>query len=259
MTTQRPPSKKKQVIAELYATCKSRGNFVFTNDDVKAVCARLSFSNPFDATKIDSSTGLPDALIEDDAFIVHLGRGSHQFVFGIKNGYHRFEPIPGNRKSQWNYRRSMLNNINTSESNILSVGYNQRIIHDFLYEDIAASPKVYGSNRTHIPLDYRIGNDEIDVRRVQVEIDFTVEYQGHITVFEAKNGEPEDFNVFQLFNPFRYYLQVTEFLPVSSIQCCYLLRPEADKLQLHLYDFTDPRNPGSIELLRNAEYTLVER
>ena len=260
MTQQRPPSKKKQVIAELYDMCKSRQNFVFTNnDEVKAVCAEVGFGNPFDATKIDSSAGLPDTLIEDDAFVVHLGHGSHQFVFGIASGYHEFEPIPDNRKYQWPYRRSMLNNINTSESNILSVGYNQRIIHDFLYEDIAASPKVYGSNRTHIPLDYRIGSDEINVRRVQVEIDFTVEHQGQITVFEAKNGEPMDFNVFQLFNPFRYYLRVTENLSVSSIQCCYLLRPKADKLQLYLYEFTDSRNPGSIELIRNAEYTLVER
>lgn len=124
MTQQRLPSKKKQVITELYDMCKSRQDFVFTNDEVKAVCAKVVFSNPFDATKIDSSSGLPDNLVEDDAFIVHLGRGSHQFVFGIARGYHQFEPVPDNRKYQWNYRRSMLNNINTSESNILSVGYN---------------------------------------------------------------------------------------------------------------------------------------
>ena len=247
------------VIEDLYAMCKARQNFVFTNDEVKEICTDIGFRNPFDATKIDSSAGLPDALIDDDAFVVHLGRGSHQFVFGIENGYHQFEPVPDNRQYQWNYRRSILNNINTSESNILSVGYNQRIIHDFLYEDIAASPKVYGSNRTHIPLDYRIGNDQIDVGRVQVEIDYTVEHQGVITVFEAKNGEPQDFNVFQLFNPFRYYLRATENLSVSSIQCCYLVRPEDDKMRLYLYRFEDTSNPGSITLIRNAEYTLVER
>ncbi|MDE2688728.1 MAG: hypothetical protein OXI16_14715 [Chloroflexota bacterium] len=259
MTTQRPPSKKKQVLTRLYSLCKSRQDFVFTNDEVKAVCGEIDFKNPFDATKIDTSTGLPDALLEDDAFVVHLGRGAHQFVFGIENGYHRFEPVPDNRRFQWNYRRSMLNNINTSESNILSVGYNQRIIHDFLYEDIAASPKVYGSNRTHIPVDYYIGGDEIRISRVQVEIDYTVEHLGEITIFEAKNGEPDDFNVFQLFNPFRYYLRATENLSVTGIQCCYLVRPESDKLRLYLYGFADPKNPGSIELIRNAEYMLVER
>ena len=251
-------SKKQTVITRLYDRCKARGNFVFDNNEVKAVCAEVDFGNPFDATKIDNSVGLPDSLVADDMFVVHLGRGRHQFVHGIASGYHRFEPIPDARRYQWPYRRSILNNINTSESNILSVGYNQRIIHDFLYEDIAASPKVYGSNRTHIPLDYRIGGDEIAVSRVQVEIDFTLEHLGAITVFEAKNGDPDDFNVFQLFNPYRYYRGITQSPPVTSINCCYLLR-QGDRLRLYLYSFDDPQNPGSIRLERNAEYILVPR
>ena len=251
-------SKKQTVITRLYAACKERGELTFDNDDVKRVCAEVGFANPFDATKWDNSAALPDALAGDDVFVVHLGGGRHRFVAGIDIGYHTFEAVPENRRYQWYYRRSMLNSINTSESNVLSVGYNQRIIHDFLYEDITASPKVYGSNRTHIPLDYSIGSDAISVARVQVEIDFTTEYLGAITVFEAKNGFPQDFNVFQLFNPFRYYLRAAEDKPVSSIQCCYLLRKN-ELLRLYLYSFTDSRSPGSIRLERNAEYTLVER
>ena len=258
MTTQRPASKKKQVITELYDMCKCRRDFVFTNDEVKAVCAKVGFGNPFDATKIDSSTGLPDALVKDDAFVIHLGRGSHQFVFGIENGYHKFEDVPENHKYQWNYRRSILNNINTSESNIPYLGYNQRIVHHFLYEDMDTSPKVYFSYRVQIPLDYRIGGSEVNATRARVEIDMTTEHLGTITVFEAKNGEPADFNVFQLFNPLRYYLQAVENLAESSIECCYLLRL-ADRLRLYLYRFNDSRNPGSIEFMRNAEYMLVER
>ena len=242
----------------LYAACQERGDMTFTNDEVKEISDQVGFGNPFDATKIDNSAILPEVLRQDDVFVVHLGRGQHRFVSGIANGYHEFESIPEGNRHQWRYRPSVLNNINTSESNILSVGYNQRIIHDFLYEDIAAAPKVYGSNRTHIPLDYRIGNDSIDVSRVQVEIDLTLEYLGAITVFEAKNGEPADFNVFQLFNPFRYYLRATAGVAGISIQCCYLLR-QGTRLLLYLYSFDDPQSPGSIRLVRNAEYNLVPR
>lgn len=197
----RPQGKKKQALERLYKECQARGRFAFDNDLAREICAQVGFKNHFDVTKIDSSAALPDALRKDDVFVVHLGGGRHQFARGIDAGYHRFETIPDSGKFQWQYRRSILNNINTSESNILSVGYNQRIIHDFLYEDIAASPKVYGSNRTHIPLDYRIGGDRISVSRVQVEVDMTMERQDAITVFEAKNGEPPDFNVFQLVQP----------------------------------------------------------
>ena len=253
-------SRKQTVIAELYALCKGRGDLVFNNDEVRAVCARVGFKNPFDATKWDNSTILPKALVDDDVFVVHLGRGRHRFVSGIAVGYHEFEVIPPELRRQWEYRRSILNNINTSESNILSTGYNHRVIHDFLYSDISISPKVYGSNRTHIPLDYRIGSDEINVSRVQVEIDFTAEHQGIVTAFEAKNGEPADFNVFQLFNPFRYYTRLRDSrnIPVEAVNGCYLLR-HGDRIRLYLYTFTDTRDPGSIQLLKNAEYTLVER
>ena len=260
MTTQRPPSRKKQVLTRLYSLCKARQNFVFTNDEVKTVCREIGFGNPFDATKIDTSTGLPDTLLEADAFVVHLGRGAHRFVFGIENGYHRFEPVPDNRKYQWLLRsHGVLDDLITDERNILYWGYNQRILHYFLYGDRGASPKVYIYDRAQIPLNYRIGNANVEVQKVQVKIYMTLEHSGNITVFEAKNGEPDDFNVFQLFNPFRYYLRATENMSVTSIHCCYLVRPESDTLRLYLYRFTDSQTPGSIELIRNAEYTLVGR
>lgn len=255
---------KKDVLTLLYRWCRYRNNFVFDNREVRRVCDKIGFGNQFDVTKLDDSSDLPPALVAEDIFVVHLGSpkrpepARHRFVRGVANGYHQFEPIPDERRFQWPYRRSILNNINTSESNILSVGYNQRIIHDFLYEDITASPKVYGSNRTRVRLNYRVGDDEINTFPVQVEMDLTLEYLGEITVFEAKNGNPADFNVFQLFNPYRYYLRATQSPPVTSISCCYLLRQD-NFLRLYLYSFDNPEEPGSIRLERNAEYTLVPR
>lgn len=251
-------SKKQTVITRLYAACKERGEMTFDNDDVKQVCAAVGFANPLDATKWDTSAALPDALAADDVFVAHLGKGRHQFVAGIDIGYHTFEEIPENRRCQWYYRRSMLNSINTSESSIPFAGYNQRIIHDFLYGDVTVSPNVHFSSYMKFPLNFRIGSDEIAASSVPVVIDFTAEHNGSITVFEAQNGEPADFNVFRLYNPFRYYSRVAEDKPVSSIQCCYLLRKDA-RLRLYLYSFADPQSPESIRLERNAEYALVEQ
>ena len=254
---QQHASRKSKVIARLYNTCKSRNSFVFSNDEVKAACSVVGFANQFDATKFDSTLKLPDVLAENNVFVVHIGGGNHKFVQGIDIGYHKFEPI--NDTYQWYYRPGILDNINTSESNILSVGFNQRIIHDFLYRDITASPKVYGSHRTSVELNYKIGNDTITSKRTQIEIDLTTEFQGRITIFEAKNGNPHDFNVFQLFNPYRYYKNTINNPHVHSIECCYLLRDHCDKMRLYLYSFTDTNDPSSIELKRNAEYTLVTR
>lgn len=254
-------NKKQAVLTEIYARCKQRGDLVFTNEsDVKPVCAKLGFQNAYDLSKLDASVDLPEALLKDDMFVIHLGKGKHRFVKGIANGYHRFEPIPEEHMKKWQYRRSLLNRTNSSESNTLSMANNQRIIHDFLYEDIAAEPKAYNSHRTNIPLHYRIGDTSISIKRVQMEIDFTMEHLGEVTVFEAKNGDPRDFNVFQLFHPYHYYLKITreQRLDVRAIQCCYLVC-KANRLRLYLYSFDDPSSPGSIKLKRNAEYNLVPR
>ena len=250
--------RKGVVITELYGMCKSRRNFVFSNKDVKVVSAKVGFSNQYDVTKLDSTAKLPDMLAADDVFVVHLGRGMHKFVHGIDVGYHKFEAVSANDRFQWYYRPGILDNTNTSESNILSVGYNQRIIHDFLYRDITASPKAYGAHRTFITFGYSIGDDVIQCNRLQLEIDLTTEFQGRITIFEAKNGEPHDFNIFQLFHPYRYYVDKLDNLQADSIECCYLLRHDKE-IRLYLYTFKDPNDPGSVVLRRNAEYVLVER
>lgn len=253
-------SAKQRVLSRLYALCQERGVSVFDNDDVGQVCQQVGFRNRYDATKFDSSALLPAGLRAADVFVVHLGNGRHQFVKGIAEGYHQFEPIPQGRQLHWPYRRSILNTINDSESNILSVASNQRIVHDFIYEDTVSNPKVYGSNRTNVNLRYTIGETLIEATNLQMEIDLTLELSGAITVFEAKNGEPADFNVAQIFNPFCYYQRIAQDEGWSgvTVTSCYLLR-SGPRLRLYLYTFDDLTRPSSIRLLRNAQYTLVER
>ena len=255
-----PPrmGKKQTVITKLYAACKARGDMTFDNDEVKRISNAVGFANPFDATKWDNSAALPAALKADDVFVVHLGQGRHRFVSGIDIGYHAFEPIPEQRRYQWYYRRSMLNSINTSESNVPLAVYNERILHDYLYADITVSPSVHFASRARIPLRYRIVTDEIAAQGIPVGVDFTTELGGKVTVFEARHGEPADFNVLRLFSAFHFYLGVAKDISASSVLCCYVLRKE-DRLRLYLYGFDDPRDPGSMQLEHNAEYTLVER
>lgn len=250
--------KKQQVIAELYRWCLHRGDFEFDNDHVKRICTRFDFKNPFDVTKVDSSVHLPEELVKSDMFIAHLGKGGrHRFVKGIEAAYHKFESILPKQIKQFEYRESMLNNINDSESNSLFVAYNQQVLQDFLYQDRTAVPKVYGSHRTKFDIKYRVEEEEIVAQKLQMEIDLTLENNGEICIFEAKNGSPIDFNVYQLFNPFRYYVDKHGFDP-SAVKCCYLLRLD-NSIKLYLYDFDDVNELGSIRLIRNAEYRLVKR
>ena len=252
-------NKKQKVIDALYAMCKARGNLLFNNEEVKDICQRFNLVNQFDATKFDYSDLLPDSLREDDVYVEHLGKGLHQFVQGIESGFHVFEQIDNSEIVFWPYRQSLLNEQDTSESNILSVGFNQRILHDFLYEDIVASPKLYMSRRTSFGGSYTFRGNVVTVSRLQMEIDMVLENNGEVTIVEGKNKFPRDFAVYQLFHPHLYYddLKRTNALAVADIQCCYLLRKER-MLRLYLYRFRGVEKT-SIELLKKAQYTLRSR
>ena len=101
---------------------------VFDNQLVKQLSG-TSFSNQFDVTKVDTSARLPQVLRDNDFFIAHLGGGLHQFIKGISVGFHQLEPIAEEDVIPWRYRRSVLNEADTSEANILALISNQQILH----------------------------------------------------------------------------------------------------------------------------------
>lgn len=255
---------KQEVIAEIFKRCQKKKDFVFDNALVKQVCKEYGFGNPFDVTKLDDTSKFPQILLAEDYFILHLGKGRHKFVKRINNGFHSFEEINNDNIFDWKYRKSILNEFDTSESNILSVASNQRIIHDFLYEDIVASPKAYNARRTRINLSYHIGKEKIMTQSLQMEIDLTMELRGVITIFEGKNGFPENFAIYQLFHPFKYYsiLKEKKKLDVEQITCCYVLRKRErgnSIIRLYNYTFEDEDDMISIKLLKNAQYNLIRR
>ena len=270
MITKPNPSKKigkkKQVLANLFSSALNTGNMFFGHAELVHASQAVQFRNHNDAVKIDRSSLLPDSMREKDYYLIHLGEGRYRFVKSISIGYHKFESIPEKNIKPWQYRRSILNQIDTSEANILSVGMNQRILHDFLYEDITVTPKTYNARRTKRTLSYTLNNETVIANNLQMELDMTCEHQKQVTIFEGKNGLPEDFAVYQLFHPFLYFRSLQENkenpIPIKVINCCYFLRQVnkqgATTIRVYLYSFAE-KNPASINLQRCAEYQLIER
>lgn len=246
-------NKKQQVLTELFKICKKRNNYVFHNDLVKKVSQKVGFGNPFDATKIDNKNKLPQILLDNDFAVIHLGKGKHQFIKGINKVYHDFEPIQ--ETIQWTYKKSLLNEYNSSESNILSVANNQRILHHFLFGkdteldsiDITLRPKTYFPHRTKTRFTYYFGKDLlIELEKIQIEIDLTIEFQGTIGIFECKNKKPDNFSVYQICRPFSYYFNAngkTELRgKIREMLCYYVLREKSKAhktLRLLTYAFAN--------------------
>jgi hypothetical protein len=264
-------SKKSQIIEEIFNKCTNRNNFEFDNSMVKKVSNKIGFRNQFDATKFDNITKLPKILVEKDYAVIHLGSGKHKFIKGINKVYHKFESIQ--KHNDWNYKKSLLNQYNTSESNILSVANNQRILHHFLFGkdtefediDILKRPKTYFPHRTKTSFEYYFGKDtKIVFKNIQIEIDLTIELEGIIGVFEGKNGKPDSFSIYQIYHPFLYYHNANKEKDlkgkIKQIICVYVVREtdkQYDTLKLWAYTFDNPLDITSIKFIKSAEYKLI--
>ena len=137
-----------------------------------------------------------------------------------------------------------------------------------MYSDIVANPKIYISERKRgINFEYFIGKEKLKFENLQIEIDLTVEYNGYVTVFEAKNVSKnwlEDFNIYQIYNPFRYYyeLKLNNQLDIKNITAGYLLRKKEKEysiIRLYLYTFENYKDITSLKLLKKREYILKRR
>lgn len=245
---------------ELFEHCQKSGQWEFNNETVKKIGQKLGFGNPFDATKIDSKYQLPEALRSRGYCVAHLGKGKHKFIQAINQWYHEFEDIEEDEKWRWRYRSSLLNDLESGEASALSLAYNQRLLHDFLYEDITATPRIYLPGRTRINMEYFVAGVKLSTEDQQLEIDLTLEYQGRITVIEAKNRFLRDFAVYQIFHPVKYYIVKTKDLDRSDVRldACYILR-QKQRVRIYLYEFEDSDRVDSIRLVRKAEYELVRR
>jgi len=258
---------KKDIIEIIYKRCGL--NKEFDNEFIKDILKEFnSKTNPYDITKLDDKSKYPKLLIDENIAITHIGNGKHKFIPYLDKIYPTFEKINKDEKINFLYRPSILNDFSISESSILSTAFNHRIINDFLYSDIVANPKLYISERKRgLSFEYFIDKEKFSFDNLQIEIDFTIEYNKIVTIFEAKNCTKDwikDFNVFQVYNPFRYYYELKQKnkLDINKIYACYLLRKkEKDNsiIRLYLYTFENPLNITSLKLVKKREYILNKR
>lgn len=264
-------NKKGQVLEAIFKICRKKNSYEFHNELVKDVSKKYGFGNPFDATKIDNEKKLPQILKDNDYAIIHLGSGNHKFIKGINNVYHNFEPVE--QEIDWIYKKSLLNLYNTSESNILSVANNQRILHHFLYGkdtefediDISKRPKTYFLHRTKTSFDYQFGKIPVRLKNIQIEIDLTIEFNGIVGIFEAKNGKPDNFAIYQIYHPFLYYYHAKQDKTINNqlkeIISVYLVRTVetgVNKINLWAYTFSTPLDITSIKYIKSASYKLIK-
>lgn len=206
-------------------------------------------------TKFDSFEGLPSIFKQNNLSILPISRGSY-----IISNFETFCKFPKFTKDLCHF--SFPSNIQSitisnifSESVALNCLYISGILSDFL-EDENLWPTLCGRMGTEefeFQIDNRSSKLSISVDRSQIEIDGTYEGEHFISIIEAKNQITDDFNIRQLYYPYRTLFSKFQ-KPIKTIFIVY----SNDIFRLYEYMFTDPNNYNSIFLAKQKNYVVSD-
>ena len=207
--------------------------------------------------KFDHHVKLPKLFKDYELSILPITRGD--YVISHFDVYHKFEPVS---KDITKFRfpghiQSLSVDSMTSEALILNCAYVSGIMADFL-EDDRIEPTVCGRMGSGI-FDFKIKDIKhkkdhlITVHNSQIEIDAGYEGPQKLALIEAKRDLPKDFLVRQLYYPFRTWsARITKV--VKPIFLVY----SNGIFHLYEYQFADPMEYNSLELVKQKNYTFEE-
>ena len=225
------------------------GEFNITADQIKA------FREPRLMAKFDHRLSLPKIFTDNNVNIIPVSRGSYRL--GRFKLYEEIAPItePVEIHSfDSPFETLDFNNI-SSEVMAISCAYVSQILSIFLGEEI--TPTVAGrmnSGQFDFELDGVQGkNHKISVSNAQIEIDAGFESLSSFVLVEAKNYLADDFNIRQLYFPFRKW-QGLITKPVRNL----FLNYSNGIFELREYQFSARDRLNSIELIGQSKFSVAD-
>ena len=207
-------------------------------------------------TKFDTSVNVAKPL--KNCGIDVLPNTRHSYVLGAFNLYEPFPDVTGIRPlpiSLPDFETLRVDSL-TSEANAINALIASRTLEEFLDEEWLVETFNGRMGTDDFTFDVAVSGDgflTIDVHAAQLEIDGGFESERSVVIMEAKNVIHNDFNVRQLYFPYRKYLNmVTKPIRLVFSQYTNLT------YYLHEYEFWDPNNFSSIQHIRTQAYTFED-
>lgn len=248
-------------------TVETNGLYDITAEAIK------EFREPRLMTKFDTSDSVAAPLRTRKLNVLPTSRSS--YVIGKFNLYEEFPdtshltptaiPLP-------ELETLRIDNL-TSESNAINALVVSGALNDFLNEEPGALIETFNGRMGTGEFDFRVNlhsptalgksspleqalnkQVRINVNKAQLEIDGGFESPSSVVIMEAKNVINDDFNVRQLYFPYRLYKSRVH-KPIR------LVFSQFTNLTYHLYEyiFTDPENFSSIELIKSKAYSFEDQ
>lgn len=210
-------------------------------------------------TKWDSNAAQPEILRRNNINILPTGFGKY-----ILGKFNIFQDITTSINNIIHFDISKLikyESINfkeiSSESQATNILQISGILDHFLNSNNTIGT-FNGRERTHqftFNIKSEINNQivTIDVNKAQIEIDGGFENDENVVILEAKNILNPDFNIRQLYYPFRVWKEKIN-KPIRLIYSLY----SNHIFRLYEYAFIDENNFSSIKLIKEAQYSLED-
>lgn len=217
------------------------------------------FKEPRLMAKWDTSDSLPAILKENNINILSNSRSS--YVLGNFKLYQEIpsltESISEMQKVNLPYYESIDINSITSEANAINALTLSKILDDFLEvsdddQTVGTFNGRMGTGKFEFYVDtYKNIKQHICVENAQCEIDGGFENNDSVVILEAKNVINRDFNIRQLYYPYRLWATKVR-KPIRLLFCIY----SKQIYRILEYTFDDINDFSSIRLIKQKNYLL---
>lgn len=210
-------------------------------------------------TKFDHSNQLPEIFSKNNITILPDSRGNY-----ILGKFKMFEELKHKNLKPISMKipdfiQSLDITKITSESSALNIAHMSQMIDSVMRtkHNEPQSLLTLSGRMSSGSLQYNILNvnkkiHEFSVENAQIEIDGSYENLNKILIVEAKNKIPLDFNIRQLYYPFRLYQNLNTTKDITPVFFTYA----DDIFSFHVYKFTDTMNYSSIKKVEQINFIL---
>jgi hypothetical protein len=198
--------------------------------------------------KMDNSHLRPKIFINNNICIFSIKNGTYALIKeNIYIPLVKYLYVPNIITKKNN---SLVLNIGKSETSMLDKMYYNNILNDIIGEQINYGPLLGGRHRC--TFNTIIGSESIKIQGSQYEIDGCYETENFVCIVEAKSIECDDFNIRQLYYPFREVHKTIG--DKKQIICLFIYKDKKNIIHIHKYKWNNYERMLDIENIGYYQY-----
>lgn len=200
--------------------------------------------------KMDTRESVPEIMKKNGLILLPVKNKFYVIVKG--EGYVDIPDIEGdaeiyNTKLDFDLDTTKIGN---SEMQHLDFAYASSLIRTFM-EDPSLVLTIRG--RKYTPeFTYKVGNNTVETKGVQTEVDAGYEGKDKVVLIEAKNSSTKNTIIRQLYYPYRQWSEHTK----KNVFLLFFEK-RVDEYLIWQYEFTDKNSYDSITLVKSRKYKIL--